>query len=163
VQCSTVPCRKCSNLVDKICNNPSLSLHNDLCNPPAVRLTSRRPVWSRVNRDIDAVSRWREELSLADVNNHSLIDDPNSIYVSLASTCHYRLGVSSRSRVCSITSVNECVDQLVDESIIQSMNNLRARSHARPYCSATVPVCRQLRLAKKYYVEYTTCYIYRNR
>ena len=53
-----------ANLVDKICSrpNPSLPLHNDLCNPPAVRLTSGRSVWSGISYIVNDVNTVKNGL-----------------------------------------------------------------------------------------------------
>jgi hypothetical protein len=73
-----------AKIVERICVNTRLPLHNDVFKPSRVRLSSRRPVWSCMPcQDTSMESMWHKEWSNTDVKNNSSLMIPPP--VSLAS------------------------------------------------------------------------------
>jgi len=73
------PAMRCKAAVDKLLTKATThetwGLHGDITNPPALRLSSRHPLWTdMVPQDI--ITRWREDWESALVVNHSLVCDP---------------------------------------------------------------------------------------
>ena len=62
-------------LLTKATTHETWGLYGDITNPPALRLSSRHPLWTdMVPQDI--ITRWREDWKSALVVNHSLVRDP---------------------------------------------------------------------------------------
>ena len=62
-------------LLTKATTHETWGLHGDITNPPALRLSSRHPLWIDMEPQ-DITTRWREEWESALVVNHSLVSDP---------------------------------------------------------------------------------------
>jgi len=67
-----------TKVLAKVYASEKLPLYMDITSHPAVRLTSRRPVWlGPLPEDMTAISAWSVEWSSTDVVNHSLVAEPS--------------------------------------------------------------------------------------
>ena len=62
-------------LLTKAASHEDWGLHGDITNTPALRLSTRHPLWLDM-QPLDITTRWREDWESALVVNHFLVGDP---------------------------------------------------------------------------------------